>query len=307
MRGEATGSTDGEIVLLPRARRVRGRYGEYEVLAPLARGGMGGVFLAAHVETGEHVALKVVDPQFASHAEITRRLFAEHQLASSARHHGLLEIHDARTTPDGQPYLVMEYLAGETLGQIADRWPLQPAQIVAVCAQVASALTALHEAGVMHGDVKPENVFVLAEPAGGLGWPRVKVIDFGVSRRIGEPLGEDSSIAGTPWCMAPEQWQGRPEAASDVYSLGCMLYELTTGQQPFEGSLPALMTAHLEQRPARPTWLARIPLELERLILRALAKQPFDRPSMSELARELSALADGYLVAGAVTELRAAG
>ena len=135
------------------------------------------------------------------------------------------------------------------------------------------------------------------------------MIDFGVSRRIGEPPGDDASVAGTPWCMAPEQWQGRPEAASDVYSLGCMLYELTTGQQPFEGSLPALMTAHLEQRPARPTWLARIPLALERLILRALAKQPADRPSMAELARELTAFADGYLVSGAAseTELRAAG
>lgn len=306
MRGDATGPDDG-IMILPRVRRSRGRYGEYEVLSPLARGGMGGVFLAAHVETGERVALKVLDPQFANHAEIKRRLVAEHRLASSVRHPGLLEIRDARTSPDGLPYLVMEYLAGETLGAIADRWPLEPAQIVAICAQIAAALAALHEAGIMHCDVKPENVFVMDGDPGG--WPRVKVIDFGVSRRIAEPSADDASVAGTPWCMAPEQWQGQPEAASDVYSLGCMLYELTTGQQPFEGSLPALMTAHLEQRPARPTWLARIPLALERLILRALAKQPADRPSMSELARELTALADGYLVSGAVVEaeLRAAG
>jgi serine/threonine-protein kinase len=107
--------------------------------------------------------------------------------------------------------------------------------------------------------------------------------------------------------MAPEQWQGRPEAASDVYSLGCMLYELTTGQQPFEGSLPALMTAHLELRPARPSWLAHVPLELERLILRSLAKQPADRPTMAELARELTALADSYHASEAAAELRAAG
>lgn len=318
MRTDATGPDEDGIVILPRVRRSRGRYGEYEVLSPLARGGMGGVYLAAHVETGERVALKVLDPQFADHAEIKERLFAEHRLASSVTHPGLLEIRDARTSPDGLPYLVMEYLPGETLAAVADRWPLSPAQIVAVAAQVAAALAALHEAGIVHCDVKPENVFIvdlarssargLSGPASDGGtWPRVKVIDFGVSRRIGEPAGEDASVAGTPWCMAPEQWQGRPEAASDVYSLGCMLYELTTGQQPFEGSLPALMTAHLEQRPARPSWLARVPLELERLILRSLAKQPADRPTMTALAGELAALAARYLVSEAAAELRAAG
>ena len=167
MRGEATGPADDGIMILPRVRRSRGRYGEYEVLSPLARGGMGGVFLAAHVETGERVALKVLDPQFANHAEIKRRLVAEHRLASSVRHPGLLEIRDARTSPDGLPYLVMEYLAGETLAAVADRWPLEPAQIVAICAQIASALAALHEAGIMHCDVKPENVFVMDGGPGG--------------------------------------------------------------------------------------------------------------------------------------------
>ena len=302
MRGHEEGSVGGKVIILPRSRRNRpalGRYGEYEVLAPIARGGMGGVYLAAHVKTGERVALKVLDPLLASHADFASRLFAEHRLASSVRHPGLLEIRDARRSSDGLPYLVMEYLVGDTLGEIAERRRLGLGELIVICAQVAAALAALHAAGVMHCDVKHDNVFVLEDGVGG--WPRIKVIDFGVSRRISDP-SEDGSIAGTPWCMAPEQWQGRPEAASDVYALGCMLYNLITGVAPFDGSLPELMTAHLEQRPMRPTQLAPIPIALERLILRALAKDPADRPTMVELAGALTALADESAL-----ELRAAG
>ena len=303
------GTAGGKVIIMPRSRRNRpatGRYGDYEVLAPIARGGMGGVYLAGHVVTGERVALKVLDPQLARHPDLASRLFAEHRYASAVRHPGLLEIRAAQRSPEGVPYLVMEHLTGQTLGEIAEERRVGLAEIVVISAQVASALAALHEAGVMHCDVKHDNVFVVEDPAGG--WPRVKVIDFGVSRRIGEPL-EDGSIAGTPWCMAPEQWQGRPQAASDVYALGCMLYNLTTGVAPFDGSLPELMTAHLEQRPTRPARLAPIPPALERLILRALSKQAANRPTMAELARELQALAAGYAApaAPAAPALRAAG
>jgi serine/threonine protein kinase len=307
MRSSTADGSGGKVIILPRSRRrppVPGRYGEYEVLVPLARGGMGGVYLAAHSVTGERVALKVLDPLLVGHTDFANRLFAEHRLASSVRHPGLLEIRDARRTPDGLPYLVMEYLIGDTLGEIAEHRRIELGEIIVICAQVAAALAALHEAGVMHCDVKHDNVFILDEHVGG--WPRVKVIDFGVSRRIADPI-EDASIAGTPWCMAPEQWQGRPQAASDVYALGCTLYNLITGVPPFDGSVPELMTAHLEQRPVRPTRLAPIPLALERLILRALAKQAANRPTMADVARELDALAADYLISDAASELRAAG
>src|SRR5262249_24839090 len=129
-----------------------------------------------------------------------------------------------------------------------------------------------------------------------LGDGRVKVIDFGVACAIGEPHDEDdATIAGTPAYMAPEQWRGRPQPASDVYSLGCLLYELVTGDVPFSGSLPELMARHAEQRPARPSWLRDgLSSALERPIARALAKDADLRPTARELADELGALADEW-------------
>jgi len=265
------------------------------VIAPLARGGMGGVYLAVHRVTTERVALKVLDPQFANHGEVVRRLFAEHAIASRVRHRGVVDIRSAARNADGVPFLVMEFLDGETLGASADRETLALPAIVSIAADVAAAAAALHARGVVHCDLKPDNMFVLRDG-------RVKLIDFGVSRLVEEPP-EDETIAGTPWCMAPEQWDGAPTPASDVYSLGCTLYELTTGAPPFAGSLPELMIAHLEQRPARPSWLRAMPIELERLILRALAKHADERPTMCELAYELAELAAWNVV----QDLRAAG
>jgi serine/threonine-protein kinase len=177
----------------------------------------------------------------------------------------------------------MEYLEGETLAAIHARGELSVERIAELGAQIASALAALHAAGYVHCDVKPDNVLVLADG-------RIKIIDFGVSRRVDEAPPDDASIAGTPAYMAPEQWRGEPSPASDVYALGCMLFELLTGETPFDGSLPKLMWAHLESRPPRPSWLrAGIGVELERVVLRALAKDAEDRPTMAELAQRLGA------------------
>lgn len=270
------------------------RYGEYELIAPLATGGMGGVYLASHVTSGERVALKVLDPIFANHAEVVSRLYSERTISVRAAHPGLVQIRAASRSSDGVPYLVMEYLDGRTLASIPG--DLEIVSIIGLGAQIAGALAALHEAGVIHCDVKPENVLVLRDRMWGT-LPQVKVIDFGVSRAIDEPAGDEPSVAGTPAYMAPEQWRGEPEPASDVYSLGCVLYELLTGDTPFEGSLPQLMLAHIERRPARPTWLRRgVPVELERVILRALSKEPALRPTMRELADELGDLADSMVL-----------
>jgi len=261
------------------------RFGDYDVVAPLASGGMGGVYLAMHRTTGDRVALKVLDPVFANHTDVVDRLYAERTVSAMASHPGLVDIRAAARSADDVPFLVMEYLEGETLAAICERGAITMETIVGVCAQIASALAALHEAGIVHCDVKPDNLFVLSNGS-------VKVIDFGVSRRVDE-ASDETSIAGTPAYMSPEQWRSKPELASDVYSLGCVMYELLTGDVPFDGSLPELMMCHLEKRPARPSWLrAAVPVEIERLVMRALSKAPGLRPTMAEMSRALNRLAD---------------
>jgi len=280
----------GQLVALPRNERRRGtRFGELEIVAPLATGGMGGVYIARHVRSGERFALKVLDAQLAKHPDVVARLHGEHAIAQLASHPGLVRIHAAAYTSDNVPYLVMEYIDGDSLADVAD--VLEVSSILTIGAQIAAALAALHDAGVVHCDVKPDNVLI------GRADGRVKVLDFGVSRFVDEPRPDTVQIAGTPTCMAPEQWRGLPVPASDVYALGCLLYDVLTGDMPFSGSLPELMLAHLEQRPARPSWMrAGVPAELDRVVMRALAKDPAHRPTMAELACELAEIADRYEV-----------
>jgi serine/threonine-protein kinase len=270
------------------------RLDRYELVAPIARGGMGGVYLATDLPTGDRVAIKVLDPHYAKHDDIVARLFAERTIAQRVAHPSLLSVRAAaRASTDGVPYLVMEYLDGENLGALADRGRLEIDAIVAIGAQIADGLAALHDAGIVHCDIKPDNVFVLYEQWLGR-WPRVKVIDFGVSRFVEELPLDSNAIAGTPSCMPPEQWRGAPTPKSDVYALGCLLFELVTGDTVFHGTLPQLMVAHTSQHPPRPSWLRHeVPAALERLILRALAKDPGMRPTTKDIAEELARLANG--------------
>lgn len=267
------------------------RLGAYDVLGQIARGSMGGVFLARARGSERRYALKVLEPPFSDHPDIVARLRDELELSRRVRHPGLLEIH-AFDDSTATPFLVMEYLDGETLGALVDDGRLELGAAVALAAQVASAVAALHAAGIAHCDLKPDNIHVLYEE-GLAGWPRTKVLDFGVARRLDAVIDDEPSIAGTPAYMAPEQWRGAAVVGSDVYALGCVLYELCTGETPFGGSLPELMTAHLEALPMRAA-VRRPGLrpELDRLISRMLAKDPALRPRMAEVARSLTALAE---------------
>ncbi len=261
--------------------------GEYNVLAPIARGGTAGVYLGEHVNSGERVAVKLLDPFHAGHADIVDRMFAERTVSMSVRHPNLLEVLHADRNALGLPYLVMEFLDGENLGDLAERGPVQIDAILAITTQIACALNALHAAGYIHCDVKADNVFILYQSTLG-GWPRVKVIDYGVARKISD-TSADSVIAGTPAYMAPEQWRGTATVQSDVYALGCLLYELITGEQPFHGTLPQMMMGHCEALAPRPSTLrSEVPASLERLIMRAMAKEPGMRPSMIEVEVELA-------------------
>ena len=293
------GSFNNDVAVLPRRDRDPAtRLGDYTVLAQLSRGGMCRVYLAEHVMTGERVALKILDPQFARSQDIVDQLFAEREVSERVRHPGLLDVRAAHSVGD-LPYVVMEYLDGENLGELAEKGELEFGAIAAVGSQIAAAIAALHSANVIHCDIKPSNVFVLYQQGPG-GWPRVKVIDYGIARCLDAPKLEEGTIAGTPSYMAPEQWHGTVSVKTDVYSLGCLLYELAIGAPPFTGPLPMLMVAHAEQRPERPSWLRKnMPVELERAILGALAKDPAMRPTMLDLAHTLAAIADATLRAEA--------
>jgi len=299
----------GEIIALPRTRTERAlsdfqdRLGGFEIVASLARGGMGGVYLATDRSSGERVALKLLDRRYSECEEIVARMFAEHTISKLVSHPGLVEVLAADRTTDGRPYLVIEFLDGENLGELAERGRMELGAIVAIGAQVAAAVAAMHDAGIIHCDIKPDNVFVLYEE-GLAGWPRIKVIDYGVSRFANEvSVDDDATIAGTPACMAPEQWTGAPTLKSDVYSLGCTLFELITGDSLFSGPLPQLMLAHCKQHPPRPSWLrSGIPGGLERLVMRMLSKDPGMRPTMREVGRSLAELAEALPASDAPAE-----
>ena len=258
------------------------RLGTYNVVAPIARGGTSGVFVGEHLLTKNRVALKVLDPFYRGHDEVVNRLLAERKVSMRVKHPALVDVIDADR--DGEmPYIVMEYLDGESLGTLADRGQIEIDALIAVGMQIAGALAALHAGGVIHCDIKPDNVLVLFDEHS-TGWPpRIKVIDFGVARFTDEAPSENT-IAGTPCYMAPEQWRGTPTTKSDVYAFGCMLYELVCGDQPFHGTLPQLMLAHHEWLAERPSLhRSDIPADLERLIVRAMAKDQALRPTMAEL------------------------
>jgi eukaryotic-like serine/threonine-protein kinase len=266
--------------------------GQLDVIAEIARGGMGGVFLVRDRETEQRFALKTLDVPFAVHPDIVARMRDELEVSRRARHPGLLQIHRFGQSSDGIPYLVMEYLDGENLGSLLERGKLELGAIAAIGAQVASAVAALHVAGVVHCDLKPANIHVLYE-SGIAGWPSTKVLDFGVARMLDAVEPEELAIAGTPAYMAPEQWRGRAVPNSDVYSLGCLLYEICTGAPPFSGTLPELMSAHLDAFPIR-AGVRRPSLrpDLDRLVSRMLAKDPGLRPRMVDVAKALTGIAD---------------
>ena len=262
--------------------------GDYRVIGLLARGGMGGIYLGEHVVTGRRVALKVLDEKFAMHDSLVARLMNEREVSRLVSHAGLVRIEDAQRAEDGTPYLVMELLDGESLGDLVGRNRIELGAIAAIGAQIADAVSAMHDAGIVHCDLKPENVMVLYQD-GLAGWPRVKVLDFGVARF--SDRWQIDEIAGTPFYMAPEQWHGRAESRTDVYGLGCLLYELITGAAPFDGSISRVMQEHCDTIPTPIGQFRAVPSILERLIMRMLAKDPGMRPRMAEIARILADIA----------------
>ncbi len=255
---------------------------------------MGRVYEACHTRLGnKRFAVKLLHEELARQPDILTRFEREAQSASTISHPNVVDVVDVHHLADGRPYLVCEYLEGEELGALLDRiGKLAPDVAVRIVRQICRALSAAHEKGIIHRDVKPENVYLV----GGLKSTRVKVIDFGISKRDdGEAkLTRTGMIMGTPAYMAPEQARGEAvDHRADVYAVGGILYRALTGQRPFEGEDGAMvLTQVLTAEPERPRALnPAIPEALELLIQRAMARDPDDRfASMDQLEAELAEL-----------------
>ena len=285
--------------------------GNYRLLHKIGTGGMGVVFAAEHVLLGRRAALKFLRPEVSTDAHVVERFFTEARAASSVRHPGIVEIYDFGYH-EGVAYLVMEHLEGESLRsclKVEGRLP--PARAALIAMQIASALEAAHSSGVVHRDLKPDNVFLargLPDPARvtgafPLGEQRVCILDFGVAKLLRGDGGWSPSITtsdivvGTPTFMSPEQCRGggAVDGRSDLYSLGCILYAMLCGRPPFLAAGGGeVLAQHIYQPPAPPSQYAELPPELERIVLRLLEKEPDARyQTARDAARALRAVAIG--------------
>ena len=267
---------------------------KYRIEQLLAVGGMGAVYLGTHTALRKRVAIKVLNPQTSSKAMI-ERFHREAITASQIGHEGIAQVTDFGTSFEGEPFLVMEYLEGESLAARLSTSGRMPVEIGCElgCA-ILAPLAAAHEAGIVHRDLKPDNVFLVRQSRGEI----VKLLDFGISRAPGLEgefrLTKTGLILGTPYYMSPEQARGESEVgpAADLYAFGVILYEMLVGHVPIEGeNYNQLMFRVLTAEYKKPREeCPEISEELERLILEAMALAPKDRPqSAAELERRLLA------------------
>jgi serine/threonine-protein kinase len=257
----------------------------YEVVRLAGRGGMGEVYEARHLRIPGRFAVKILHGQDTSR-EALAQLRREAEITSSLRHPNIVQVLDFNQLPDGTPYIVMEFLEGVDLGQrLAAAGRLSPFDVVKFVAQIASGLAAAHAHGVVHRDLKPQNVFVL--PMAGQAREFVKVLDFGISTianakgTVAADKGDDT-VAGTPQYMSPEQAVGNPDVdgKTDQFALAAIAYEMLTGRQAFPGkTLPAVLfnILHGEPLPLPATVLATLGVQGDAALRRALSKQSAER------------------------------
>jgi eukaryotic-like serine/threonine-protein kinase len=280
----------------------------YEVGRLLGSGGMAEVYEGRDRLLDRQVAIKVPLPQYAHDPAFQQRFRREAQAAASLSNAGVVAVYDTGMQ-NGTPFIVMEFVGGRTLKEtILAEGPLHPDRAAAIAADVCSALAAAHARGLVHRDVKPPNVMLT--PSG-----RVKLMDLGIARadaaESATQTGAHTAMIGTALYLSPEQAQGQPvDPRSDLYSLGCCLYEMLTGTVPFRGATPvAILYRHVREDPAPPRLLnPEVPAALEAVCLKALAKRPEDRYQTAvEMREDLErARAGGRVQAGRATPAPAA-
>ncbi|CAN5902227.1 hypothetical protein BH11MYX3_BH11MYX3_47390 [soil metagenome] len=281
--------------------------GSYRITDQISVGGMGTVFRAEHTLIGRIAAVKILHPELSGSRDIVNRFFNEAKATTTIKHPGIVEVFDFGYMPSGHAFLVMEFLEGQPLSQrMKSRGIVPEAEAALIMRGVCSALAAAHAKGIVHRDLKPDNIFVVPDADAPLG-ERTKILDFGIAKLTDVGLAgsatKTGAVMGTPTYMSPEQCSGRGnvDLRADLYSIGCMLYELVAGRPPFmnEGA-GELIGSHLFVEPEPLSRHAQVTPEMERLVMSLLEKRPENRiQSAPELGQELVQIAQmhGWITA----------
>jgi serine/threonine protein kinase len=267
----------------------------YRIVERLGHGGMGEVFIGENLVIGRRVAIKVLKPELLTDVTFRRRFQREAEAFAAIEHRNVARCFDLVV---GNPtFLVMEYVPGPTLAaQLRDYGRIAPRRAIAITTRLCWALDGVHRAAIVHRDIKPSNVILTPDPEKG---EEPKLIDFGLAKRAtsskSDGLTRSGQIVGTPQYMSPEQVSQRDvDSRSDIYSLGCVLYEMLTTRPPFIGDDMQVLYQHIQKQPAPlHTLIPNVPVGLDRVLERALAKDPKQRfQTMQEMARALASSSD---------------
>ena len=297
---------------MPGVISVGSRVGGYTVIRLLGQGGMGQVYLAEHQRIARRVAVKVLLPELSANESVIERFFTEARATSLIKHPGIVEVLDCDVL-DNQAFIVMEFLEGESLAGYLTRVGSLGGDLgfaLAVVGQVADAVGAAHASDIVHRDLKPDNIFLCASTRHARVVP--KVLDFGIAKLAVQGVAGQTKtgmLMGTPAYMSPEQCRGGSKAVdgrSDIYSLGCILYEVLCGQPPFvRDGAGELIVAHVAEPPDDPRKLVPdLPPAIAGLVLRMLGKNVQDRPpDMTAVSEELARCLAGLGISRALGDI----